>query len=115
MVAAKEKGVKLFIALNPETGVETLEPYLNNLDGVLIMSVNPGKYGAKFLPEQLEKVKKIRCLNRKITIAVDGGMNYKNARSAVEAGANQIASGSYIMKNKNPEIAYGTLKALFNN
>ena len=115
IIAAKEKGVKLFIALNPETGIEAIEPYLSNLDGILIMAVNPGKYGAKFLPEQLDKVKKIRSFNSEITIAVDGGMNEKTARSAVDAGANQIASGSYIMKSEDPEIAYRTLKALFNN
>jgi ribulose-phosphate 3-epimerase len=111
--AAKEKGVKLFIALNPETGIEEVKPYLSELDGVLIMSVHPGQYGAKFLPDQLEKVKAIRSIREDITIEVDGGMNDKTMGQAVEAGANQIASGSYIMKNSDPKAAYESLKALF--
>jgi len=111
--AACKKKVKLFIALNPETQVCVLEPYLDKLDGVLIMSVHPGQYGAKFLPEQLEKVKEIRAKSETITIEVDGGMNDKTMGAAVDAGANQIASGSYIMKSVDPEAAYETLKALF--
>lgn len=111
--AAKKKGVKLFIALNPETGVDVVKPYLDELDGVLIMSVHPGQYGAKFLPEQLEKVKAIRAISKTITIEVDGGMNDKSMGQAVAAGANQVASGSYIMKNSDPEAAYESLKALF--
>jgi len=111
--AAREKKVKLFIALNPETPVSVLDPYLDRLEGVLIMSVNPGQYGAKFLPEQLEKVRVVRAKSETITIEVDGGMNDKTMGAAVEAGANQIASGSYIMKSSDPEAAYESLKALF--
>jgi ribulose-phosphate 3-epimerase len=110
---AREKKVKLFIALNPETPSSVLDPYLDRLDGVLIMSVNPGQYGAKFLPEQLEKVRAVRAESDTITIEVDGGMNHKTMGAAVEAGANQIASGSYIMKSSDPEAAYESLKALF--
>ncbi|MFA9436843.1 MAG: ribulose-phosphate 3-epimerase [Candidatus Bathyarchaeota archaeon] len=111
--AAREKKVKLFIALNPETPTSVLDPYLDRLDGVLIMSVNPGQYGAKFLPEQLEKVRAVRDKSETITIEVDGGMNHKTMGAAVEAGSNQIASGSYIMKSSDPEAAYESLKALF--
>jgi ribulose-phosphate 3-epimerase len=111
--AAREKKVKLFIALNPETPVSVLEPYLDKLDGVLIMSVHPGQYGAKFLPEQLEKVREIRAKSETITIEVDGGMNDRTMGAAVDAGANQIASGSYIMKSGDPEAAYESLRALF--
>lgn len=111
--AAREKKVKLFIALNPETPVSVLEPYLDKLDGVLIMSVHPGQYGAKFLPEQLEKVREIRAKSETITIEVDGGMNDRTMIAAVDAGANQIASGSYIMKSGDPEAAYESLRALF--
>ncbi|MDX1314429.1 MAG: ribulose-phosphate 3-epimerase, partial [Eudoraea sp.] len=90
-----------------------VKPYLNELDGVLIMSVHPGQYGATFLPEQLEKVKEIRSINNAITIEVDGGMNDKTMRLAVDAGANQIASGSYILKNSDPKAAYELLNSLF--
>lgn len=111
--AAKKKGVKLFIAINPDTSLDVVKPFIEELDGVLIMSVQPGQYGAKFLPEQLEKVKIIRSLSKSITIEVDGGMNDKTMGQAVSSGANQIASGSYIMKNSDPEAAYESLKALF--
>ena len=110
--AAREKKVKLFIALNPETPVSVVEPYLDKLNGVLIMSVHPGQYGAKFLPEQLEKVREIRAKSETITIEVDGGMNDRTMRAAVDAGANQIASGSYIMNSDDPEAAYESLRAL---
>ena len=110
--AAREKKVKLFIALNPETPVSVVEPYLDKLDGVLIMSVHPGQYGARFLPEQLEKVREIRAKSETITIEVDGGMNDRTMGAAVDAGANQIASGSYIMKSDDPEAAYESLRAL---
>ncbi len=110
---AREKKVKLFIALNPETPVSVLDQHLGKLDGVLIMSVNPGQYGAKFLPEQLEKVRALRTKSETITIEVDGGMNDKTMGAAVKAGANQIASGSYIMKSSDPEAAYESLKNLF--
>lgn len=113
ILAAKKKDVNLFIAVNPDTSLDVVKPYLDELDGVLIMSVQPGQYGAKFLPEQLEKVKTIRSLSKSITIEVDGGMNDKTMGLAVSAGANQIASGSYIMKNSDPEAAYESLKALF--
>jgi ribulose-phosphate 3-epimerase len=86
---------------------------MDRLDGVLIMSVNPGQYGAKFLPEQLEKVRAVRAKSQTITIEVDGGMNHMTMGATVEAGANQIASGSYIMKSGDPEAAYESLKALF--
>ncbi len=107
--AAKEKGVKLFIAINPETSLDVVTPYVNELDGVLVMSVHPGQYGAKFLPEQLEKVRAIRALSKTITIEVDGGMNDKTIGQAVDAGANQIASGSFIMKSDDPKLAYESL------
>jgi len=99
--------------LNPETGIDEVKLHLDELDGVLIMSVHPGQYGAKFLPEQLEKVKSIRAISNTITIEVDGGMNDKSMGKAVAAGANQIASGSFIMKNSDPEAAYNSLKVLF--
>lgn len=111
--AARKKGVKLFIAVNPETSIDVIRPYIDELDGVLVMSVHPGQYGAKFLPDQLEKVKSIRAISETITIEVDGGMNDKTMPLAVESGANQIASGSFIMKNPDPEAAYKSLEALF--
>lgn len=109
----KKRGLELFIAINPETATSVVESHLNKLDGVLIMSVNPGQYGAKFLPEQLNKVRRLRELSKDINIEVDGGMNDQTIGLAVAAGANMIASGSFIMKSKDPEAAYNILSMFF--
>jgi ribulose-phosphate 3-epimerase len=92
-------GLKVSLALNPESGVEVLRPYLDVVDGVLVMTVKPGRYGGKFLPETLGKCRELRELNDTISIEVDGGMNPQNSRAAREAGANVIASGSFIMRS----------------
>ena len=91
--------LKLTLALNPGTGIDAIEPYLDEVDCVLVMTVDPGAYGGRYIPDALEKVRQIRELNHKIPIEVDGGMNVENSRAAREAGANVIASGSFIMKS----------------
>jgi ribulose-phosphate 3-epimerase len=96
----KNLGLKVILALNPETGVDKVEPYLGEVDGVLVMTVAPGRYGGRFLPETLVKCRRIRKIHSTIPIEVDGGMNPENARAAREAGANIIASGSFIMKSE---------------
>ena len=92
-------GLKISLALNPESGVEVLRPYLDVVDGVLVMTVEPGQYGGRFLPEALDKCRELRELSDTIPIEVDGGMNPHNSRAAREAGASVIASGSFIMKS----------------
>ena len=96
----KNLELKMILALNPETGVDRVEPYLGEVDGVLVMTVAPGRYGGRFLPETLAKCRRIRKMHGTIPIEVDGGMNPENARAAREAGANIIASGSFIMKSE---------------
>jgi ribulose-phosphate 3-epimerase len=113
ILKTKEKGLKIFIALNPETPISTIEPHITRLDGVLIMSVHPGQYGAKFLPDQLNKVKKLREMSNEINIEVDGGMTDKTIGLAIAAGANIIASGSFIMKSPDPETAFNILNRFF--
>jgi ribulose-phosphate 3-epimerase len=108
----KSKELESYIAINPETPVDSIKPYVNKLDGILIMTVIPGKYGSKFIEKALEKVKELRS-NSNINIEVDGGMNLENATKAVKAGANIIASGSYIMNANNPNEAFKTLKSVF--
>lgn len=95
----RELGLQLTLALNPGTGVDIIEPYLDEVDGVLVMTVDPGRYGGRYIPEALEKVRRIRELNHEIPIEVDGGMNVENSAAAREAGANVIASGSFILKS----------------
>jgi ribulose-phosphate 3-epimerase len=100
--SAKSKGMQVYLALNPETPIDLIHNKLSKIDGVLIMTVKPGKYGSKFLPETLDKVREIRKITSEMNIEVDGGMNPANVRKAREAGANIFASGSFILKSSNP-------------
>lgn len=101
----KSYSFQVSLALNPETSVDVVEQYLDEVDGVLVMTVAPGRYGGRFLPETLDKCRRIRMLNDSIQIQVDGGMNPENAKAARDAGANVIASGSYLMKSDDIDLA----------
>ena len=108
----RSKNKKVAIALNPETKIKELKDYLNDIDVILVMTVHPGFYGAKFLSSPLRKIKKIKKINPDIKVMVDGGMNPKTVRKAVRAGADSIISGSFISKSKNSKKAMKELKAL---
>jgi len=99
----KSKKVKAGIALNPATPVETIFPILPELDFVLLMSVNPGFGGQKFLPLVYKKITELRnvaaSINPDLEIEVDGGVNSDNAPKLVEAGVDILVSGSYIFKS----------------
>ena len=101
----KSCGKKVGISLNPETPSTVIENYLKEIDLILIMSVNPGFAGQKFMPEVLEKVKffrsKIKNENLNIDIEIDGGIDFKTAPLAIKAGANILVSGTTIFKGKN--------------
>ena len=90
----KETGARAAVALNPATPVETLSCILKEADMFLIMSVNPGFGGQKFIPYTLEKIKKLTT-----DIEVDGGVNAANVREVLDAGANVIVAGSAVFKN----------------
>jgi ribulose-phosphate 3-epimerase len=106
----KERGKRVGFVLNPETPVQKLDQYLDKIDQVLIMTVNPGFYGSPFLPETLDKVKKLRELKPNLDIEVDGGIKAETIESASKAGANMFVSGSYIMKSEKPKEAIEILK-----
>jgi len=99
----KSNKVKAGIALNPTTPVETILPILPELDFVLLMSVNPGFGGQKFLPLVYKKITELRnvaaSINPDLEIEVDGGVNSDNAPKLVEAGVDILVSGSYIFKS----------------
>jgi len=101
----KSCGKKVGISLNPETPSTVIENYLKEIDLILIMSVNPGFAGQKFMPEVLEKVKffrsKIENENLNIDIEIDGGIDFKTAPLAIKAGANILVSGTTIFKGEN--------------
>jgi ribulose-phosphate 3-epimerase len=107
---ARKKDLKVTLAINPETPLEVIIPYIGKIDTVLILTVHPGGYSAKFQPQTLNKVRVLRNLDGDLPIEVDGGMNPKNARLAKEAGATIFASGSYIMKNEDPKKAIQELE-----
>ncbi|PIR97552.1 MAG: hypothetical protein COT91_00800 [Candidatus Doudnabacteria bacterium CG10_big_fil_rev_8_21_14_0_10_41_10] len=96
----KSMGKKVGIAINPETSVLQIQPYIKKVNTVLVMTVHPGRNGAPFVPETLEKVKEIRNENPKVNIEVDGGMNLENVKSAKDAGANLFVVGSYLSGEK---------------
>jgi ribulose-phosphate 3-epimerase len=96
----RESGVKVGITLNPGTPVSAIEPYLPMVDMVLVMSVNPGFGGQKFIESSIEKLREVKDLRDKLglsfDIEVDGGINIDNLLSVLEAGANVIVAGSAI-------------------
>tara|TARA_B100000767_G_scaffold76226_1_gene72818 strand:+ start:176 stop:835 length:660 start_codon:yes stop_codon:yes gene_type:complete len=104
----KELKKKVGVSLNPETKVSVIKKYLNQIDLVLIMSVNPGFGGQKFMPEVLEKIKELKNIqkdqNIDFDIEIDGGINFENSKIAIEAGANILVSGTTIFKSNNGDI-----------
>jgi len=106
----KSKGIKPAISINPPTNLNKIKPYLDNIDMVLIMSVNPGYPGQKFIPDVLEKVKELRKLKPNIDIEIDGGINKETIKKAAQAGANVFVAGSSIFKEKDRKKAIEELR-----
>ena len=104
----KDLGKKVGVSLNPETKVSIINSYLDQIDLVLIMSVNPGFGGQKFMPEVLDKIKELKILQKEknvdFDIEIDGGINFENSKIAIEAGANILVSGTTIFKSNNGDI-----------
>ena len=94
---------KIAFALNPETKVSKIKNYLSSIDYVLILTVHPGFYGAKYLKAPLKKIAEIKKMNAKVKIIVDGGMNPQTVKDAAKAGADYIVSGSFITKAEKPK------------
>ena len=104
----KELNKKVGVSLNPETKVEVILDYLDKIDLILIMSVNPGFGGQKFMSEVLDKIRELKKIqkskNLKFDIEIDGGINFDNSKEAIEAGANILVSGTTIFKSNNGDI-----------
>lgn len=105
-------GCKAGVALNPATSVETLVDILHAVDMVLIMSVNPGFGGQKFIPRALDKVRRLRSLAPDLLIQVDGGVNAETGAKLVAAGADVLVAGSYVFGAKEPREAIHSLYTL---
>ena len=104
----KELNKKVGVSLNPETKVDIIIEHLDKIDLVLIMSVNPGFGGQKFMPEVLTKVEELKNLRTAkdldFDIEIDGGINFENSKMAIRAGANILVSGTTIFKSNNGDI-----------
>ena len=104
----KDLGKKVGVSLNPETKVSIIKDHLEQIDLVLIMSVNPGFGGQKFMPEVLGKIKELKNIQKEqnidFDIEIDGGINFENSKMAIEAGANILVSGTTIFKSNNGDI-----------
>ena len=113
--AIKAAGCKAGISLNPATPIAALEELIEDIDLILVMSVNPGFGGQKFIKTQLEKIRRIRDLitaaGREIELEVDGGINSKNAEEIIAAGADVLVAGTAVFQNGNQAYA-DNIKAL---
>ena len=94
----RDAGCRVGLTLNPETDFKLVEPFLDKIDMLLVMTVHPGFGGQKFRADQMEKVKRAKSLNDKIDIEVDGGINAETARLSIENGANVLVAGTSIFK-----------------
>ena len=99
---------KVGVSLNPETKIEIIKEHLDKIDLILIMSVNPGFGGQKFMPEVLNKVKKLDEIRKNsklnFVIEIDGGINFENSKLAIKSGVDILVSGTTIFKNNNGDI-----------
>lgn len=114
--AIKEAGMKAGVALNPHTPVSVLENVIADLDMVLIMSVNPGFGGQKFIHQAIEKVRQTKEMIQKTgsraIIEVDGGVNTETGKLMVEAGAQALVAGSFVFNSPDPKATISDLKKL---
>ena len=112
----KAAGMKAAVTLNPATPVSTLEDIISDVDMVLLMSVNPGFGGQKFIENTIAKVRRLRALideaGSKALIEIDGGVNLETGARLAEAGADALVAGSFVFGAKNPESVISSLKAL---
>ncbi|MDB2358508.1 ribulose-phosphate 3-epimerase [Candidatus Pelagibacter bacterium] len=104
----KSLNKKVGVSLNPESKLDLIIDYLEKIDLVLIMSVNPGFGGQKFMPEVLDKIRELKKIQSKnnlnFDIEIDGGINFDNCQLAIEAGANILVSGTTVFKSNNGDI-----------
>jgi len=112
----KNKGAKAGIALNPHQNISSIKHLINDLDLVLIMSVNPGFGGQKFIEFTIDKVKELRQLidesGSKALIEVDGGVNSENAKTLIDAGADVLVAGNAVFSAPDPKEMIKTLKTI---
>ncbi len=112
----QSKGCKAGVAMNPHTDIQFLNNVIENLDLVLVMTVNPGFGGQKFINTMINKISSVREIisSRKIFLEVDGGINQKNAKDVINAGANVLVAGSSVFNTNNNRNYKMNIEALKN-
>ena len=112
----KESGMKAGVAINPHTPVSLLEDIIEDIDLVLIMSVNPGYGGQKFIKNTISKVSQVKKMilekNTKTLIEVDGGVNLETAVELLKVGTDVLVAGSFVFNSLNPQVTIAKLKAI---
>jgi ribulose-phosphate 3-epimerase len=112
IVKIREQGMKAGLAVNPETPISAITHLVDKLDGVLFLSVNPGFYGARFIPEVLEKISAFRKAYPEMEIGIDGGIKEDNIVEIARTGVNIICIGSAVYSQPDPAASYRRLTAL---
>ena len=109
IVKIKSRNVKAGLSIKPKTSVDEIKDYINLVDLVLVMTVEPGFGGQKFMDDCANKIKEIRKINSDVIIQVDGGINDKTAKICTDLGANSLVAGNYIYSANNIEQAINKL------
>ena len=107
----KNAGAKAVLAINPETSIEKFNEFVLSADGVMVMGVHPGFQGQSFVPETIDKISKIKSQNWPVKIEVDGAVKDTNAKQILQAGADTLISGSYLIKGDPDQNLANLLKA----
>ncbi|WP_215226103.1 ribulose-phosphate 3-epimerase [Echinicola shivajiensis] len=114
--AIKELGCKAGVAINPHTSVELLRDIIRDIDQVIIMSVNPGFGGQKFIEHTYSKIRDLKAIitatGSKAKIEIDGGVNMDNAAKIIDSGADILVAGSFVFNSENPENTIESLKQI---
>jgi ribulose-phosphate 3-epimerase len=112
IASARDLGLEVGLAINPETAVSAVAHLTNELDSILLLSVNPGFYGSKFIPEVVDKVAEIRQARPDLRIGIDGGINEKNIARIARSGVDDICVGSAIFLQPQPADSFRHLQSL---
>ncbi|HEY50258.1 MAG TPA: ribulose-phosphate 3-epimerase [Dehalococcoidia bacterium] len=108
----KNLGLEAGLAINPETPVSAIVPCINDVDSILLLTVNPGFYGSQFIPEVMDKVTELRNIQPGIEIGVDGGIKESNIKEIASVGVDYICVGSAIFLQADPAESYRRLQSL---
>ena len=118
IIKIKNNNIKCGIAIKPATPWEDLKPYLDNIDQIIIMTVEPGFGGQKFMDDQLSKITQLKKYlvdnNYQIDLEIDGGVNFETGKKCIDAGANILVAGSFLFKQEDLTQATNQLNEFFN-